>query len=166
MCLVSTVKWQEKPSILVSCEGLLRGLFFIALTWAGKATCAGTNLTYRFYTASPVADGALPTGSLTSDGRGNLYGTASTAGNAGGSCPTQGCGAVFQLKNKNGSWLFTPLFDFPADVESPVKVIFLPENSRHHGCAVLSRTPHTERRCMLPCVGREQPIEVGLKRGS
>jgi uncharacterized repeat protein (TIGR03803 family) len=109
--------------MLPSCEVLLRRLFFVSL--ACVATTGGMQVvqaqTYQvLHSFTGGADGAFPTGALASDSRGTLYGTASTGGNTGGSCPTQGCGAVFQLKNKNGSWLFTPLFDFPTHGNSGI----------------------------------------------
>ena len=56
------------------------------------AQANGTEKTlYKFLGGS---DGALPYGSLTSDGSGNLYGT--TTGGGGGSCE-EGCGVVFGI---------------------------------------------------------------------
>jgi len=117
------MKWLGKSDTLVSWEFLSRWLFFVSLAFT--ATTGGLQVgeaqTYQVvhsFTSGP--DGAFPTGALASDGRGNLYGTASTGGNTGGSCPSQGCGAVFQLKNKNGSWLFAPLFDFPTHGNSGI----------------------------------------------
>ena len=61
-------------------------------------------------------DGATPTGGITLDQAGNLYGTTSTGGNTGGYCTDgdhrQGCGTVFQLKRVNSGWVFDLLYSF------------------------------------------------------
>jgi len=57
-------------------------------------------------------DGSHPMTGLVMDAAGNLYGTTLDGGNTGGACGSQGCGSVFRMTPKNGSWLFTPLYDF------------------------------------------------------
>jgi uncharacterized repeat protein (TIGR03803 family) len=70
-------------------------------------------------------DGAGPSGSLTFDSAGNLYGTTVTGGNNG--C-VEGCGTVFKLSpNPNGTWTETIISRFAggADAEEPgVGVVF------------------------------------------
>jgi uncharacterized repeat protein (TIGR03803 family) len=67
-------------------------------------------------------DGAHPLTGLTMDRAGNLYGTTSVGGYLGGACGNVGgCGTVFRLSPKNGSWIFTMLYEFQGgqDGESP-----------------------------------------------
>ena len=57
-----------------------------------------------------TGDGAVPLAGLTMDRSGNLFGTASEGGlvqNCQG-----GCGTVFELKPRNGGWVFAPLYQF------------------------------------------------------
>jgi hypothetical protein len=67
-------------------------------------------------------DGTHPLTGLTMDRAGNLYGTTSAGGYMGGVCGNVGgCGTVFRLSPRNGSWTFTPLYEFQGgqDGESP-----------------------------------------------
>ncbi len=57
-------------------------------------------------------EGATPMAGLTTDTAGNLYGTANYGGNTGGNCGSRGCGSVYRLANRNGSWVITPLYNF------------------------------------------------------
>jgi uncharacterized repeat protein (TIGR03803 family) len=60
---------------------------------------------------------------LTMDRAGNLYGTTPYGGNKSGSCAANGgCGGVFKLSKHDGSWLFTPLYNFTggSDGDSPM----------------------------------------------
>ncbi len=58
-------------------------------------------------------DGSNPVTGFTMDQAGNLYGTTDAGGYTGGSCAGQGgCGGVFRMAQKNGAWVFTPLYDF------------------------------------------------------
>lgn len=59
-------------------------------------------------------DARSPTGVLTFDNAGNLYGT-SLYGGSTTACGGYGCGAVFRLTPKNGRWADSVLYDF-ADV--------------------------------------------------
>jgi len=58
-------------------------------------------------------DGVRPSGNLVFDSAGNLYGTTFTGGS--GACKG-GCGTVFELSSKRGSWTETVLYSFQ-DVE-------------------------------------------------
>jgi uncharacterized repeat protein (TIGR03803 family) len=63
-------------------------------------------------------DGAAPTGGLTFDSAGNLYGTASAGGNL-NRCSGKGCGVAFKLvPNGNGGWTETKLWVFQNRVAS------------------------------------------------
>ena len=55
-------------------------------------------------------DGAFPETGLTLGAAGNLYGTTNAGGQIeGGNCPGRGCGIVFKMTNRDGSWPLTPL---------------------------------------------------------
>jgi uncharacterized repeat protein (TIGR03803 family) len=55
-------------------------------------------------------DGAIPETGLTLDVAGNLYGTTNAGGQIeGGNCPGRGCGIVFKMTDRDGSWPLTPL---------------------------------------------------------
>jgi uncharacterized repeat protein (TIGR03803 family) len=60
---------------------------------------------YNFCSLSACADGQLPLGGLTIDGKGNLYGTTSEGG-------THGMGAVFELSKSGKGWTETVLHSF------------------------------------------------------
>src|ERR1700733_13921640 len=67
------------------------------------------------YTLMGSSDGGNPTGLLTADSAGNLYGVAATGGNTScsiGSDSTNGCGVVFQVEPKTGSETVLHTFDF------------------------------------------------------
>ena len=73
---------------------------------------------YRFTAGS---DGAFPSGNLTFDAAGNLYG-ATLGGGGNRYCSDQfGCGVVFKLTQSGGSWSLTSLYNFQggADGEMP-----------------------------------------------
>lgn len=58
------------------------------------------------------SDGGTPMAGLTLDRAGNLLGTANFGGNTGGDCGVSGCGLVYKLAQRNGSWMLTPLYSF------------------------------------------------------
>jgi uncharacterized repeat protein (TIGR03803 family) len=55
------------------------------------------------YSFLGTSDGAQPYGGVTLDAQGNLYGTA-VVGGTGGTCPEDGCGVAYELRNAGGSW--------------------------------------------------------------
>jgi uncharacterized repeat protein (TIGR03803 family) len=70
-------------------------------------------------------DGRYPLAGVSIDKAGNLYGTASGGGSAGG-------GTVFKLSHKGSGWTFTPLYSFlGADdgAEPYARVVFGPDRS-------------------------------------
>ena len=81
-------------------------------------------------------DGAGPTCGVTLDPAGNLYGTASSG--AGGNCPGTGCGAVFRLAQKNGAWVFTPLYDFQGggDGATPIAAVTIGPDGAVYGTTI------------------------------
>ncbi|MGA2906032.1 MAG: choice-of-anchor tandem repeat GloVer-containing protein [Candidatus Korobacteraceae bacterium] len=75
-------------------------------------------------------DGMQPTAGLTMDRAGNLYGTASLGGYAGGDC-YNGCGIVFKLSHQGSGWTLDPLHTFiGTDGALPqARVIFGPDGN-------------------------------------
>jgi len=63
-------------------------------------------------------DGATPFGGLTLDRAGSLYGTTSAGGYTGNNCTSAGCGTVFKITQRNGGWIFTPLYSFQGNPDS------------------------------------------------
>jgi uncharacterized repeat protein (TIGR03803 family) len=62
-----------------------------------------------------AGDGAQPAAGLVFDSIGNLYGTTSAGGITSGSCPSLGCGTVFELSPSfSGVWTETVLYRFQA----------------------------------------------------
>jgi uncharacterized repeat protein (TIGR03803 family) len=59
------------------------------------------------YSFSGGSDGGDPSGGLTLDAAGNLYGTTDWGGD-----PSMGCGVVFQLSPSGENWLYTVLHTF------------------------------------------------------
>ena len=55
--------------------------------------------------------GAYPVSPLIPDSQGNLYGTAESGGSSEG-CDFSGCGTVFELSPKNGTWSGRALYAF------------------------------------------------------
>jgi uncharacterized repeat protein (TIGR03803 family) len=80
-------------------------------------------------------DGADPLTGLTMDRAGNLYGTTSEGGYMGGVCGNLGCGTVFRLSPKNGSWIFTLLYEFQGgqDGESPQAAVTIGPDGAVYG---------------------------------
>jgi len=90
-------------------------------------------------------DGSLPSSSLTMDGNGNLYGTASAGGTVNSNCSSQfapGCGVVFELKPKNGAWQESVLYAFQggADGEFPSGNLLLDASGNLYGTTVAGGT--------------------------
>jgi hypothetical protein len=78
-------------------------------------------------------DGEYPLAGLTIDQSGTLYGT--TAGLVYSSGPSYG--SVFRLKLHNGSWLFTPLYDFRGTTDGayPLARVVIGSNGTLYGTA-------------------------------
>ncbi len=74
-------------------------------------------------------DGGIPMAGLTPDAAGNLYGTTENGGTL--HC-ANGCGTVFKLSRRNGSWVLTTLYSFQGylDGSNPIgRVIFGPDGA-------------------------------------
>jgi uncharacterized repeat protein (TIGR03803 family) len=63
------------------------------------------------YVFTGGADGGNPSGNLTFDSAGNLYGTAQSGGIS-SACNNQGCGTVFELSAGSGGWTEKVLYSF------------------------------------------------------
>jgi len=61
-------------------------------------------------------DGGLPLTGLTVANNGKFYGTAWVGGIQNGNC-SLGCGVIFQLVNRGGEWLLTPLYQFKGGLD-------------------------------------------------
>ena len=72
------------------------------------------------------ADGSVPYAGVISDSAGNLYGTTTGGGQAGGGiCQIDGCGTVFELSPSADGWMETVLYSFNGPPDDGV----LPEGS-------------------------------------
>jgi uncharacterized repeat protein (TIGR03803 family) len=83
-----------------------------------------------------AGDGGNPLTGLAMDRTGNLYGTTSTGGYMGGACSSvDGCGTVFRLSRRNGSWIFATLYEFQGgeDGESPQSAVTIGPDGAIYG---------------------------------
>ncbi|HLZ40757.1 MAG TPA: choice-of-anchor tandem repeat GloVer-containing protein [Candidatus Sulfotelmatobacter sp.] len=98
----------------------------VVYTLAGAESYAQTLNVIRAFSGP---DGAFPYSGLTSDGRGNLYGTTSAGGNTG--CSSNlGCGTVFKLSRSGAGWSFTTIYQFQGNAdgwEPMARVVFGPD---------------------------------------
>jgi uncharacterized repeat protein (TIGR03803 family) len=86
-------------------------LALVSLCAFGQAT---ETVLYSFGT-NGIGDGIFPTGSITFDKSGNLYGVTADGGLYGGSmCSSGGCGTLYELTPSGNSWSETVLYDFCA----------------------------------------------------
>jgi uncharacterized repeat protein (TIGR03803 family) len=115
-------------------------------TWQGGAHNAGTvfqlspsgdggrySLLYSFQ--SGTGFGLGPTGALTMDAAGSLYGTTYADG-------AHGAGSVFKLTPSNGGWVYTSLHDFSggSDGGTPNGRVVFDSNGNLYGTAQLGGT--------------------------
>ena len=89
------ISLRSTPSALA-----LATLFVLAAAGSHSAQAQTFNVIHTFTGGD---DGYQPTGTLTLDRAGNLYGTTTDLG---------GPGTVFQLKRSNGSWILNTLYTF------------------------------------------------------
>ena len=97
------------------------------------------NVLYDFQGWDPTGDGAQPQQGMVFDQNGNLYGTTSRGGNAGG-CGG-GCGVVFELSppaQPGGAWKENLLYVFNGsyDGSGPGEVVFGPNGSLYGSTAI------------------------------
>jgi len=121
-----------------------------ALAWAAAIAlpCIVLSLTTQAQTFAVIhtftggADGAAPNGSLTFDRAGNLYGTATGGGHTASNCISGGCGTVFKLTRRNGSWIFSPLYSFQGngDAANPFSGVTIAPDGSLYGTTTLGGT--------------------------
>lgn len=102
-------------------------LAVVATVVAGVSVSQAQTFT-TLYNFKGQADGGTPSGVLSMDRAGNIYGAASTGGNE--TCnPT--CGTVFKLSRKGSGWIFSPIYSFHgSDGDTPQSgVIIGPDGS-------------------------------------
>jgi uncharacterized repeat protein (TIGR03803 family) len=75
-----------------------------------EITRSGVETILYKFSGSP--DGNGPSGTLVRDSNGNLYGTTQAGGNNGGSCPSEGCGTVFELFKTGETYAERVLYAF------------------------------------------------------
>ncbi len=87
--------------------------------------------------AFDLGDGSYPSGGLTFDDKGNLYGTTSSGGSGG--CTFPGCGTVFQLTPSNGGWTESRLYSFTGtkDGSYPTSGVTVDSNGVVYGSTYL-----------------------------
>jgi uncharacterized repeat protein (TIGR03803 family) len=81
--------------------------------------------------AFSITSGAVPLSSLSLDSRGNIYGTLSSFGSGGAGCAADGCGGVFKLSNRNGSWITSILPFIGTNGGNPTAGVFLQSNTAY-----------------------------------
>lgn len=110
--------------LLRDATGVLYGTSSLGGTWErGDIYAAYPNgIVTPLYEFTCQSDGCFPSGGLTVDAAGHLYGTAANGGNfsTGSQCNINGCGVVFELVKGTDtygrvSWTYTVLYAFPAD---------------------------------------------------
>src|SRR5271166_2098020 len=92
---------RKSVAIVVSC------MFFLTIAMA-PAQAQTFSVLYSFQNNGQI--GFYPTGGVSIDRAGNLYGTTENGGR-GTNCYL-GCGTAFKLTRHGSSWLLTPLYSF------------------------------------------------------
>jgi uncharacterized repeat protein (TIGR03803 family) len=105
---------------------------------------AQTFTVLHYFTKGP--DGAYPL-SVVIDRGGNLYGDATGGGQETYFCPEGGCGTIFKLSQKNGSWLLSTLYSFDGDPHGagPGMLTMASDGSLYDSVFVVNRTPRIIR---------------------
>lgn len=80
-------------------------------------------------------DGSIPSGRITRDAEGNIYGTTEYGGENASACPQSGCGTAFKLSNVAGTWQLTTLHSFGqgADGREPIGPVTLDSAGNVYG---------------------------------
>ncbi len=113
---------------------LSKTAFALALV-SGSILLASQSLPAQTFTTlhdfTGQTDGSAPSGVLTMDRAGNLYGTASTGGGNNGCSPGPSCGIVYKLTHRGSSWLFSTIYAFHGrDGSTPqAGVVFGPDGA-------------------------------------
>jgi uncharacterized repeat protein (TIGR03803 family) len=149
------VLWQAVVTLAVVC------LLTVAATQSAQAQ---TFTVLHSFTGG--SDGAYSAAGLTIDAAGNLYGTTGAGGYFGGNCAAYyGCGTVFQLVQKNSSWLITPIysFQFGGDGATPLASVTIGPDGNLYGTTFAGGVYGGD--CSLGCgtVFKLQPSAVVCK---
>jgi uncharacterized repeat protein (TIGR03803 family) len=84
----------------------------LSLATLTAVPAASAQSTYKVIHDFTGPDGIAPTGGLTFDASGHLYGVAADGGNTTGSCGTGGCGTVFKLSRTTaGVWTKSAVYE-------------------------------------------------------
>jgi hypothetical protein len=110
--------------VLCLCLVLVALVSFASAAWKEKV----------LYSFQGGSDGATPAGGVAFDKKGNLYGATTDGGS---SCPSPGCGTVFQLApptQKGGAWTETILHGFSgSDGSQPAGSVIVDANGNLFG---------------------------------
>ncbi len=107
-------------------------LLAAGLLVAGTAYTASAQTYTVIHSFTGGTDGAIPRTGLTADASGNYYGTTTYGGYQGQNCGATGCGTVFKLAKRNGSWMLTNLYSFKGGSDSAwptARVVFGPDGA-------------------------------------
>jgi uncharacterized repeat protein (TIGR03803 family) len=102
------------------------------------APSSGGTFTFSRLYAFNNTLGANPTGYLTFDKAGNIYGNAFQGGKTGSGCPFTYCGVTFELvRQSNGTWKYAPLYSFTggSDGANPENGVTLDSSGNIYGTA-------------------------------
>jgi uncharacterized repeat protein (TIGR03803 family) len=121
----------------------IRSFALVALVFAIGAVSPvqGQTIT-ALHTFTGGRDGANPMAGLTTDARGNLYGTAAEGGS--------GYGTVFKLGRQGSGWVFIPLHAFagpPSDGANPMARVVFGPNQTLYGTTLHGGGPCTNGGC-------------------
>jgi uncharacterized repeat protein (TIGR03803 family) len=90
----------------------VRTMLAVTLFGISAVMAQAQSITVLHYFANGP-DGEGPQTGVAIDPGGNVYGTTTFGGDRSPTCaPNGGCGVVYRASLKNGSWIFTPLYDF------------------------------------------------------
>lgn len=106
------IRWRKELSSVV----LAALVFMISLTFVPGSWAASRFKVLYAFKGTP--DGASPSGDLTFDAAGNLYGATYVGGSSQSDCGVYnitGCGTVFKLAPGAGGWIETVLYRFCTD---------------------------------------------------
>lgn len=106
----------------------IAGAITIALALIPSAQAQTYQVIYNF---TGGHDGYFSSAAVTFDRAGNLYGTTQFGGTGSG----DGNGGVFQMKKRNGSWVFDPIYSFagPPDAFDPSAPVTIGPNGTLYG---------------------------------
>jgi uncharacterized repeat protein (TIGR03803 family) len=93
-----------------SATAMAMAVFVLGLTLVPTGWAASQFKVLYSFKGAP--DGSYPSGALTFDAAGNLYGATQAGGSSGQQCAGNGCGTIFKLANSGGKWTESVLYSF------------------------------------------------------